>query len=107
MAIVTEAAAGERWATSDLVLRMALVLAAAAYARTVTFDFVFDDHLQIALNPWIQAWHFVPHYFTGHVWSFEQPAWAGNYYRPLFLLWLIGTSAWCWGYCAGRRARKQ
>ncbi|MFI5087567.1 MAG: tetratricopeptide repeat protein [Terriglobales bacterium] len=88
MAIVTEPAAGERWATSDLVLRMALVLAAAAYARAVTFDFVFDDHLQIALNPWIQAWRFVPHYFTGHVWSFEQPAWAGNYYRPLFLLWL-------------------
>lgn len=88
MAIVTEPAAGERWASSDLVLRMALVLAAAAYARTVTFDFVFDDHLQIALNPWIQAWRFVPHYFTGHVWSFEQPAWAGNYYRPLFLLWL-------------------
>ena len=88
MAIVAEPAAGERWATSDLVLRMALVLAAAAYARTVTFDFVFDDHLQIALNPWIQAWRFVPHYFTGHVWSFEQPAWAGNYYRPLFLLWL-------------------
>jgi protein O-mannosyl-transferase len=88
MAMVTEPAAGERWATSDLVLRMALVLAAAAYARTVTFDFVFDDHLQIALNPWIQAWRFAPHYFTGHVWSFEQPAWAGNYYRPLFLLWL-------------------
>lgn len=69
-------------------LRFALVLTAAAYARTVTFDFVFDDHLQIALNPWIQAWRFVPHYFTGHVWSFEQPAWVGNYYRPMFLLWL-------------------
>ena len=88
MASVTEPAVRERWASSDLVLRMALVLAAAAYARTITFDFVFDDHLQIALNPWIQAWRFVPHYFTGHVWSFEQPAWAGNYYRPLFLLWL-------------------
>lgn len=93
MAIVTEPAAGERWASSDLVLRMALVLAAAAYARTVTFDFVFDDHLQIALNPWIQAWRFVPHYFTGHVWSFEQPAWAGNYYRPLFLLWLRAVNS--------------
>jgi tetratricopeptide (TPR) repeat protein len=88
MASATEPAIRQRWATSDVVLRMALLLAAAAYARTVTFDFVFDDHLQIALNPWIQAWRFVPHYFTGHVWSFEQPAWAGNYYRPLFLLWL-------------------
>jgi tetratricopeptide (TPR) repeat protein len=88
MAIVTEPTHRERWATPDLLLRVALLLAAAAYARSVTYDFVFDDHLQIALNPWIQAWRFVPHYFTGHVWSFEQPAWAGNYYRPLFLVWL-------------------
>ncbi len=93
MASATEPVVRQRWATSDLVLRMALVLTAAAYARTVTFDFVFDDHLQIALNPWIQAWRFVPHYFTGHVWSFEQPAWAGNYYRPLFLLWLRAANS--------------
>ena len=88
MASSTEPVARERWATSEMVLRVALLLTAAAYARTVVFDFVFDDHLQIAMNPWVQAWRFVPHYFTGHVWSFEQPAWAGNYYRPLFLLWL-------------------
>jgi hypothetical protein len=87
MASVTEPAIRERWATSDLVLRMALVLA-AAYARTVTFDFVFDDHLQIALHSWIQAWRFVPHYFTGHVWVVRAagvgrellPAAAGYHY---------------------------
>ncbi|MBZ5569428.1 MAG: tetratricopeptide repeat protein [Acidobacteriia bacterium] len=74
--------------SDGLLLRLAFLLTFAAYARTIVFDFVFDDHLQIALNPWVQAWQFVPHYFTGHVWNFQQPAWAGNYYRPLFLLWM-------------------
>ncbi|MGI9104075.1 MAG: tetratricopeptide repeat protein [Terriglobales bacterium] len=76
-----------------ILVRLAFVLTFAAYARTIIFDFVFDDHLQIQLNPWIQAWRFVPHYFTGHVWNFQQPAWAGNYYRPLFLLYLRTVNA--------------
>lgn len=83
--------AAESWWSmhaDGLLLRLALLLTFAAYARTIVFDFVFDDHLQIALNAWVQAWEFVPHYFTGHVWHFQQPNWAGNYYRPLFLLWL-------------------
>jgi hypothetical protein len=88
--VVAPAAAASWWTRNfdGLLLRLAFLLTFAAYARTIVFDFVFDDHLQIALNPWVQAWQFVPHYFTGHVWNFQQPAWAGNYYRPFFLLWM-------------------
>jgi Tfp pilus assembly protein PilF len=69
-------------------LRLALLLTFAVYARCLTFDFVYDDAFQILQNPWIQSWRYLPHYFTSQVWGFAFPDWKGNYYRPLFLLWL-------------------
>jgi Tfp pilus assembly protein PilF len=69
----------------------ALLVAAAAalpYLQTLAFGFVFDDHGQIAGNPRVQSWRHLAGYFTGDVW--RSPAgFPGNYYRPLFLLWLL------------------
>jgi TolA-binding protein/uncharacterized membrane protein (DUF485 family) len=36
----------------------------------------------------VHSWHAVPGYFTAHVWAAVAPAFLGNDYRPLFLLWL-------------------
>ena len=81
---------------------LACSAAALAYFATLGFGFVYDDVPQILKNPAIQAWNFVPQYFTAHVWAAIYPNSTGNYYRPLFLLWLrlnyaaFGTDAAGW-----------
>jgi len=68
-----------------------LVLAATflAYAAVSSFGFVYDDESQIVHDSFVQQWHFVPAYFTSHVWQWIYPHVGGNYYRPVFLLWLL------------------
>ena len=83
---------------------MAIVLALtfAVYIPTLRYQFVHDDRGQIVENPAIHSWHSVPTYFTAQVWAAVKPEDLGNYYRPLFLLWLrindvvFGNHAWGW-----------
>jgi hypothetical protein len=81
---------------------LACLAAALVYVATLSFGFVYDDVPQILKNPAIQSWKFVPQYFTSHVWAAIYPNTPGNYYRPLFLLWLrlnyalFGTDAAGW-----------
>ncbi len=81
---------------------LACGITALAYVATLSFGFVYDDVPQILKNPAIQTWRFVPQYFTSHVWAAIYPNTTGNYYRPLFLLWLrlnyalFGTKALGW-----------
>jgi protein O-mannosyl-transferase len=63
-------------------------ITALAYLGTLSFGFVYDDAPQILRNPAIQHWQYVPQYFTSHVWAAIYPNSTGNYYRPVFLLWL-------------------
>src|SRR5271167_576993 len=67
---------------------IACAVTAIAYLRTLAFGFVYDDIPQILKNPAIQNWHYASQYFTSHVWAAIYPNSVGNYYRPLFLLWL-------------------
>src|SRR6202140_1296400 len=67
---------------------LACVISGLVYFRTLTFEFVYDDVPQILKNPAIQSWRYLPQYWTSHVWAAIYPHSAGNYYRPLFLLWL-------------------
>ena len=77
-------------------------VAALVYVATLSFGFVYDDVPQILNNPAIHSWRLVPQYFTSHVWAAIYPNSSGNYYRPLFLLWLklnyalFGTKAAGW-----------
>lgn len=64
-----------------------LVLTAATYLQTLQFDFVSDDGLQIADNPFIKSWRYLPHYFVITVWSHLGAQSPGNFYRPIYLLW--------------------
>ena len=81
---------------------LACGVTALVYVATLSFGFVYDDVPQILNNPAIHDWHFVPQYFTSHVWAAIYPNTSGNYYRPLFLLWLklnyalFGTHAAGW-----------
>lgn len=68
-------------------LVLALLITALAYVNTLRFQFVYDDLPQIVNNPMVHSWDNVPRFFTEHVWA--QMGQTGNYYRPLFLLWLL------------------
>ena len=71
-----------------IALTAVLTLTFLAYCASLGYYFVDDDRPQIVTNTTLRAWHFVPRYFTGHVWATIAPRSVGNYYRPLFLLWL-------------------
>jgi len=87
---------------SPLLLAFSLLLTALAYVGTLRFQFVYDDLPQIVRNPFIVSWHSIPRYFTMHVWSHIFPNQPGNYYRPIFMLWLLlnhslfGLHPWGW-----------
>lgn len=68
---------------------LGIVLAATfvVYVGTLQFEFVYDDLGQIVANPVVHAWSYFPQYFRHNVWMQQSP--IGNYYRPLFLTWLL------------------
>ncbi|MGZ4787416.1 MAG: tetratricopeptide repeat protein [Terriglobales bacterium] len=70
-------------------LLFALVVTALAYLGSLRFGFVYDDAPQIVLNPTLNSWTYLPRLFTEHSWKFLFPDWPGNYYRPLFMAWLL------------------
>jgi len=73
----------------EVMVRLALTVVFLTYVRTVLFDFVFDDHLLILMNPWMESWRSVPHVLTHDLWGFQNFHAAKIYYRPLSLLWLM------------------
>ena len=77
-------------------LFLVLGVTCLAYLATLRFSFVFDDPLQIVRNPTLTSWRFLPTLFVGHVWKFALPDFAGNYYRPLFMSWLL-LNRMLWG----------
>lgn len=66
-----------------LVLTATLVV----YLGTLQFEFVYDDLGQIVGNPMVQSWSYLPALFHSNVWA--QSFQVGNYYRPLFMVWLL------------------
>jgi tetratricopeptide (TPR) repeat protein len=58
------------------------------YIGALRFGFVYDDRIQILDNPMLRSWSSLPSYFTSSVWAFD-PSLPANYWRPLFLLWLL------------------
>src|SRR5215217_4240386 len=86
--------------------RMAIIAVLAltfiAYAGTLGYQFVYDDRSQIVENSFVQSWANAPQFFTEHVWQHVYPNSPGNYYRPIFLIWLLlnytlfGLNAFSW-----------
>ena len=70
-----------------------LILAClAAYANSLSGDFVFDDTAQIVGNMSLHSWQNVINAFTTDVWAFERNTGSTDipppYYRPLFTVYL-------------------
>ncbi|HEX5411557.1 MAG TPA: tetratricopeptide repeat protein [Terriglobia bacterium] len=101
----TQDAASQRrpsWTAEPwVVLSLILLVTFLAYSNTLGFDFVYDDRGQILANVQVHAWRYVPHYFLERVWSFAYPGLQGNYYRPIFLLFLLVNYKIFGPYAAG------
>jgi len=65
-----------------------LIVTAAVYLPALRDGFVCDDSQQIVLNQARFTWSSIPSYFTTDVWSYIF-LFKTNYYRPVFLLWLM------------------
>ncbi|MCL5005060.1 MAG: tetratricopeptide repeat protein [Acidobacteria bacterium] len=72
-----------------LPISVILLLTFLAYSGTLWFHFVYDDRGQILADAQVHYWRFAPHFFAERVWSFAYPNILGNYYRPVFLLYLL------------------
>ncbi len=83
----TPAAQAKPRFTTPLLLTLVLAATFLTYVGTLQFEFVYDDLGQIVANPAIQSWKYFPLYFHANVWM-QQFA-IGNYYRPVFLSWLL------------------
>ena len=70
----------------SLALALVLVLAFAVYANTLWNGFVYDDHEQVELNPYVHHVQYVGKILTTTVWSFQGSEGQTNYYRPLMTL---------------------
>jgi Tfp pilus assembly protein PilF len=88
--VPNDTAAGETNGSANiprLFLGLAITLALLAYSGALRFRFVYDDTVQILQNSHLQSWRYLHWYFTRDVWS-HAASHAGNYYRPLFLVWM-------------------
>ena len=77
----------KRRSSTALLLGGVLAASFLVYLGTLQFEFVYDDLGQIVTNPAVQSWKYFPLYFRTNVWMQQLP--VGNYYRPLFLAWLL------------------
>ena len=68
---------------------LVLTVTLLAYAAVSSFQFAYDDDGQIVHNSFVQQWRYLPAYFTTHVWEYLVPRLPGNYYRPIFMMWLL------------------
>jgi len=70
-------------------LLFVLLATALVYIGCLRYEFTYDDNSQIVLNSAITSITHIPQYFTTHVWGTINPGAAPQYYRPIFLLWLL------------------
>ena len=68
-------------------LAVSAAVAAALFAPTLGYGFVWDDRALVVNNPWLADWAGVGQAFTHHFWGFLATGGpGGTYYRPLLHL---------------------
>ncbi len=76
---------GRAWILPALIAAATFLL----YSGSLRFQFVYDDRMQILDNPLLLSWQYLGKLFTSNVWAFAGPAFPANYWRPLFMVWLL------------------
>jgi len=72
-----------------IILSIVLLAPLAVYISALRYQFVFDDPDQIVYNAAVHSANSIPHYFTSDVSPHANADEVGNFYRPVFLLWLL------------------
>jgi hypothetical protein len=72
-----------------IILSIVLLAPLAVYIAALRYQFVFDDPDQIVYNAAVHSATSIPHYFTSDVSPHASADEVGNFYRPVFLLWLL------------------
>jgi Tfp pilus assembly protein PilF len=65
------------------------VITLLLYISTLSFDFVWDDHVQVESNPLLLSWSAVPRAFHSSLWFQMSAQGKGSYYRPFFIVWSV------------------
>ena len=73
-----------------LIPAILIAVSIAVYLPALNYDFVYDDPRQIEMMSSRFTWSHVPSYFTTDVWSYINQR-KSNYYRPIFLVWMLLT----------------
>lgn len=69
-----------------VLLALSVAAAVLPYLTTLTFGFVYDDHLAIEENPHLRVWPGLGRIFFSDIWSLSGLSKQSNYYRPMFVL---------------------
>jgi tetratricopeptide (TPR) repeat protein len=78
------------------------VVAVAVYGRTLDSGFVYDDKIQILLNPWITSAKYLANIFSTHSFGFSEKEYQAISYRPMvFVVYMVeyalfGLKPWGW-----------
>lgn len=59
------------------------------YVGTTRFDFVVDDSLLLARNPYVLSFHYIKEIFSQDFWGFRGASGATGFYRPVVMVTLL------------------
>ncbi len=76
------------WIVWTAALALALVTF-GVWSPALHFGFVYDDHLQVVANPWIQSWSYLGQLLRQPLWAQLGAEHASPYYRPFFAFLLL------------------
>ena len=74
-----------RWLLPGFIVALTFLL----YIGTLRFEFVYDDLMLILANPFVHSWHYLGTLFRTHMWAYGGPTFHANYWRPVFMVWLL------------------
>ncbi len=75
--------------TPDRAVLIGMMLAATAFCRDLSYDFVMDDVPLILLNQTLASWRNWKTIFLSHIFSPMGPVVPAVHYRPVYVLWLL------------------
>jgi tetratricopeptide (TPR) repeat protein len=83
-----ESSVGPGWRPFWLPGALIFLLALVAYARSISFEFVFDDQIVVTENYFVHGFGHVRELFSEHIFTELHPTVQKNYFRPVWYLTL-------------------
>src|SRR5262245_40455383 len=65
---------------------LSILVATLPYLATLSYGFVYDDHLALEENSHMRIWPGLDRIFLSGVWTLSSLSKQSNYYRPMFVL---------------------